>query len=270
VSPSGEVARGGNDGDVLLAARDLAVGYHAPILRNVDVTIRRGDCVALVGANGSGKTTLFRTLLAILPPLAGTITYGAGANAPAMGRQATTETARPSDGGDRRRPTLGYVPQRDSIDTTLPLTVLEIVRMGAYRRWQPFGGAATRRRARVAAALATVGATGWERRLLTELSGGERQRVLIARALIADPDLLFLDEPTTGIDLASEAAIYADVERCRAAGLGILMVSHDLEGLCRVATRALVIRDGRIVELTGAPLDPERVRVALGGRLPGV
>jgi len=263
VTPPAAPARSDHDREVLLAARGLAVGYDAPILRNVDVTVHRGDCLALVGANGSGKTTLFRTLLGILPPLAGRIVYGPAA-------AAETSTPPILRGGAAGAPTLGYVPQRDSIDTTLPLTVLEVVRMGAYRYWRPFGGAAAGTTARVGAALATVGATGWERRLLTELSGGERQRVLIARALMADPDLLFLDEPTTGIDLASEAAIYAEVERCRAAGLGILMVSHDLEGLCRVATRALVIHDGRLIELEGAPLAPGRVREALGGRLPSV
>jgi ABC-type Mn2+/Zn2+ transport system ATPase subunit len=121
-------------------------------------------------------------------------------------------------------------------------------------------------RARVVAELAKVGATGWERRVLGELSGGQRQRVLIARALIADPDLLLLDEPTTGIDFASEEAIFGEVRRACGEGLGVVMVSHDLGRLGEVATRALGIRKGRLVEI---PVDqlgaPEAIRALLAG-----
>jgi ABC-type Mn2+/Zn2+ transport system ATPase subunit len=219
-----------NAGDVLLTARRLDVGYGAsPILAAVDLTIRRGECIAVVGANGSGKTTLFRTLAGIIAPLGGSIEF--------------------HDTAGGARPMLGYVPQRDQLDTVFPLTVAEIVRLGAYRRWHPFGTIAEAGAEHVAAALAKVGASGWERRTVAELSGGQRQRVLIARALIAEPDLLFLDEPTTGIDRASEEIVNAELRRCRSAGLGILMVSHDLVGLTQVATRALVVENARLTEV---------------------
>ncbi len=225
--------------ETLLVARSLTVGYGGtPVLRGVELEVRRHECIALVGANGSGKTTLFRTLLHILPPLAGEIAY-------------------------RSSGALGYVPQRDQLDTLIPLTVAEVVRMGAYRRWRPFQPLPA---SRIATVLAKVGGTGWERRVLGELSGGERQRVLIARALIAEPDLLLLDEPTTGIDAASEAAIFGELKRCRAAGLGIVMVSHDLAGLGQVATRALVIRGGRVEEVPVEYLDtPDAMRALLSG-----
>jgi ABC-type Mn2+/Zn2+ transport system ATPase subunit len=229
--------------DVLLKTRRLTVGHGGhPVVSDVNLVLRRGECVALIGPNGSGKTTLFRTLLGILPPLAGEIHYA----------------------GARRRPPLGYVPQRDKLDALFPLTVAEVVHMGAFRAWQPLASHADR--ARVAATLAAVGATGWERRVLAELSGGERQRVLIARALMSDPDLLLLDEPTTGIDAASEQAIFGEVDRCRAAGLGILMVSHDVPSLVRIASRALLIRAGRVVDVPAAELlAPERMRELLRG-----
>ena len=221
-------------GDVLLEARGLAVGYGGvTVLRDVDVAIRRGECVAVVGPNGSGKTTLFRTLAGIIRPLGGTIRTAGRA--------------------------IGYVPQRDQLDAMFPLTVAEIVRMGAYRRWHPFGTPPDARPRAVAEALAKVGATGWERRTLAELSGGQRQRVLIARALVTRSELLFLDEPTTGIDAASEAAIAAELRCCRAAGIGILVVTHDLPGLADVATRALVVEGGRVAERTvGELLGVER------------
>lgn len=220
-----------SDHDVLLAARGVAVGYGAvTILAGVDLTIRAGECVALVGANGSGKTTLFRTLVGILKPLAGAITWHS-ARAPG------------------HRPVVGYVPQRDQLDTVFPLTVAEIVRMGAHRAWHPLGRIAEAGPSRVAAALAKVGAEGWERRTLAELSGGQRQRVLIARALMSSPELLFLDEPTTGIDRASEDVINAELRRCRAEGIGILMVSHDLPGLVQVATRALLVERGTLADV---------------------
>jgi len=233
--------------DVLLEAHGLSVGYagHA-ILRGLDLVLRRGECVALVGANGSGKTTLFRTLLGILPPVAGEIRYGGNA--------------------DGRRPALGYVPQRDQLDPIFPLTVEDVVRMGGYRRWRPFSTTTAADRSRVAAALEAVGGATWRHRLLRELSGGQRQRVLIARALVAEPDLLLLDEPTTGIDAASEEAIYREVDRCRASGLGILMVSHDLAALVRVASRALLIAAGRLVDVPATELlVPERMRELLRG-----
>ena len=234
--------------ETLLRAVDLAVGYLGrPVLSGLHLTIRRGECVALVGPNGSGKTTLFRTLLGILPVLAGEIRYGG-----ASGR-----------GG---RPALGYVPQRDQLDAIFPLTVAEVVRMGAYRRWRPFLPLRSVGRERVAAALAKVGAKGWEKRVVSELSGGQRQRVLIARALMAEPDMLLLDEPTSGIDMASEEAIFAEVNQCREDGLGILMVSHDLVGLARVATRVVLVRDGGLVETTAEELlIPDRLRDLMRG-----
>src|SRR3970282_735385 len=133
--------------ETLLTVDDLSVGFPGtPVLHNVHLTARRGECGALVGANGSGKTTLLRTLLGILPPLAGEIRYAGG-------------TAR------HVRPALGYVPQRDQLDATFPLTVAEAVRMGAYRRWRPLLPVPEARAERVAAALEKVGARGWERRL---------------------------------------------------------------------------------------------------------
>lgn len=227
---------------VLVALERVTVGYRAAaVLRDVSLAIRAGECVALLGPNGSGKTTLFKTILGILPPLSGTV-----------------RRARP----DLR---LGYVPQRERLDATFPVTVAEVVRMGAYRRWRPLLPLSGTSHEDVAAALARVGATGWEKRLFGELSGGERQRVLIARALVSAPDLLLLDEPTTGVDLATELAIVRVVRELLASGLAVVMVSHNLGTVEQVASRVVWVRRGDLV--SGAPSDlltAEAVRRMLG------
>jgi ABC-type Mn2+/Zn2+ transport system ATPase subunit len=216
------------DGGVLVTLEGVTVGYRgAPVLRDVSLSIARGECVALLGPNGSGKTTLFKTILGILAPLAGTV------------RRA---------GPDLR---LGYVPQRETLDSSFPVTVAEVVRMGGYRRLRPFLPLPDASREVVAAALARVGAAGWEKRLFGQLSGGERQRVLIARALVSRPALLLLDEPTTGVDLATEVAIVGLVRELVAAGLAIVTVSHNLSTVEQVASRVVWVRSGALV--SGSP-----------------
>ena len=197
--------------------------------------------MALLGPNGSGKTTLFKTLLGILPPLAGTVRRSA-----------------------EHPPRFGYVPQRERLDAIFPVTVREVVRMGAYRRLRPFAPLPEASHERVAGALARVGASGWESRLLSELSGGQRQRVLIARALVSQPTVLLLDEPTTGVDLATELAVIELVRQLRAAGLAIVMVSHNLRTVEQVADRVAWVHHGAIE--TGCAKDmltPERIREML-------
>jgi ABC-type Mn2+/Zn2+ transport system ATPase subunit len=201
----------------------VSVGYKGSVvLRDVSLAIRRGECVALLGANGSGKTTLFKTIIGILAPLSGTI------------RRAAPDLR------------LGYVPQRERLEASFPITVAEVVRMGGYRRLRPFLPLAEATRDSVAAALGRVGSAGWEKRLFGELSGGERQRVLIARALVSRPDLLLLDEPTTGVDLTTEQAIVDLVKELLAAGLSIVMVSHNLATVERVASRVVWVHRGEL------------------------
>jgi len=201
----------------------VRVGYKGSVvLEDVSLTVGAGECVALLGPNGSGKTTLFKTMIGILPPLSGTM--------------------RRSDPDLR----LGYVPQRERLDAIFPVTVAEVVRMGGHRRVRPFLPLPEASREIVADALARVGSAGWERRLFAELSGGERQRVLIARALVSKPDLLLLDEPTTGVDLATEHAIIDLVRELIASGLAIVMVSHNLGTVERVASRVVWVHHGRL------------------------
>jgi ABC-type Mn2+/Zn2+ transport system ATPase subunit len=250
VDPRGPAVEAFGEPGALLALDDLAVGYDgSAILRHVSLSISAGECIALLGPNGSGKTTLFKTLLGILPPIAGAVRSRAD-----------------------RPPRFGYVPQRERLDSIFPVTVREVVRMGAYRRLRPFAPLPEASQEVVANALQRVGAKGWESRVLSELSGGERQRVLIARALVSRPTVLLLDEPTTGVDLATEHAVIRLVKELLSSGLAVVMVSHNLRTIEQVASRVIWLHNGAVESGSAADmLAPERIREMLtpqatGGR----
>jgi manganese/iron transport system ATP-binding protein len=150
-------------------------------------------------------------------------------------------------GFDRTKSPLGYVPQRESLDPTFPLTVLEVVIMGTYARLSPWRrvGRAERRLAREA--LAMVGLEPLADQRFAALSGGQRQRALIARALAAEPSFLLLDEPTAGVDAEATAAIMAVLGRLnRDEGLTVLLVTHQLRVLQGLATSAFWVQSGRV------------------------
>jgi zinc transport system ATP-binding protein len=203
-------------GDLIEAqAITVRIGRHE-LLSAVDLTVRAGEIVSLIGPNGAGKTTLIRVLLAVL---------------------------KPTDGVVRRRPGLriGYVPQRLHLDPVLPLMV---------ERFMTIGHAA--RRGALEETLAEVGAGHLRRAMMHELSGGEFQRVVLARALLREPDLLILDEPGQGLDFSGQLETYAliaqirDRRRC-----GVLLVSHDLHIVMAATDRVLCLN--RHVCCSGRP-----------------
>lgn len=192
-----------------------------PVLVDVDLAIERGERLAMIGPNGGGKTTMLRLLLGLLEPDAGTIEVLGG---------------RPAQVLDR----LAYVPQHAAIDVSVPASVLDVVLMGRLRQ-SPWGLRFGRReRLRAAAALDRVGLSPLASRPLRELSGGQCQRVLIARALIAEPELLLLDEPTTAVDADNEATILASLQDL--GDVTVILVSHDLELVGRYCNRAVQVQ----------------------------
>jgi zinc transport system ATP-binding protein len=190
------------------------------VLAGLSLALPAGTIHALVGRNGAGKTTLVRALL-------GEVELDGSIRLRAVGR-------------------IGYVPQRFEPDRTVALTVAEFLAASRQRRPVCFG-VTSAAHARVAAALATVGLAGFERRLLAELSGGELRRVLLAHALEPRPDLLLLDEPTEGLDRESLARVDALLRAARAVGTTILLATHDRELVARLAD-AVTALDGQ-----GAP-----------------
>lgn len=215
--------------DILISARALAVARSGrTILSDVDLDIAAGEIVTIIGPNGAGKTTLVRALLG-------------------LERLDEGEVQR------RRGLTIGYVPQRFDIDRTLPMTVARFLALGEGARGN-----------RIAAVLEEVGASRVANQQLGELSGGELQRVLLARALLNDPDLLVLDEPVRGVDYVGEAELYTLIGKLRdARGLGVLLISHDLHIVMGKSDRVICLN--RHVCCSGVPetvaQHPEYVRL---------
>lgn len=201
----------------LLRLDAVSLGYGGePILFFLDLEVRRGELLALVGRNGSGKSTLLAALLGTLPPLEG-----------------------------RRvgEPRFGYAPQRGELDPVFPFLSEEVVGMGLVGRGRR---SREERRAKVASALATAGLTEQARVAFRDLSGGQRQRAMIARALVSEPEVLVLDEPTNDLDVQGQAEVVALLRRLHAGGTTLVVVSHDLELVRSVADRVGVLRNRQL------------------------
>ena len=206
------------DRDILLACRDASLGYeHRALLEHLTFTVRAGDYLCVVGENGSGKTTLMKSLLGLLPPLAGTI------DCPAQ-----------------RAGAIGYLPQQTSAQRDFPATVSEVVLSGfANKRGLHFFYSAAEK----SAALMNMGKLGvleLQNRCYRELSGGQQQRVLLARALCAADRLLILDEPVTGLDPVATGELYNLIKLVNLCNdITVIMVTHDIDAALRYATHVL-------------------------------
>lgn len=239
---------------VLARVTDLRIGFPgqaAAAVDGVDLTVHAGECVALVGESGSGKSLTARALLGLLPPSA----IVSHAELQLRGRDGLLSPAPPR--GHRawnalRGAHLALVPQ-DALGGLDPLRRIEHEVGDALRLHRLAAGAA--RRTRVLDALTAAGMPEPERRLrqrADELSGGLRQRALVASALIAAPECIVADEPTTALDAAHRGRVLTELRRRVDAGAGALLITHDLESVRGIADRVLVMRHGRIVE-SGLP-----------------
>jgi zinc transport system ATP-binding protein len=223
----------------VLEARDLTLGYRgAPVLRGLQWRVHAGESWFLLGPNGAGKTTLLRAVLGLLEPISGVLHRH-----PELASLGNT----------------GFVPQRSHTNPTLPTTIREFVALGAV---------GIPRRARDASALAwaleRVGLRGMAARDLRALSGGQRQRALVARALVRRPRHLVLDEPTEGLDVASEEAFLETLDTLRREEhLTLLFVTHKLRTAARYASHvALFTPDGVRTGERDAVLQPGDLEAA--------
>jgi ABC-type Mn2+/Zn2+ transport system ATPase subunit len=206
----------------LVRFEHVTLGYgDRTILSDLTFDLLEGDFLGLVGPNGAGKTTILRAILGTLQPKEGTLW-----RAPAL--------------------RFGYVPQRDQVDYNFPLNVLDVVLMGRYDRIGLGRRPRAADRERALAALDHVGIRDLAEQPLTDLSGGQKQRTLIARALVGDPNVLVLDEPTNGMDLVATTQILGLVrELHEQRGITVLMVSHALNEVANYVERiALVVGGG--------------------------
>ena len=213
----------------VLVADDVSVERGGlPVLRGVSLSVSPGEVVALLGGNGSGKSTLVRALLGLLPLRRGSIEL--------FGRPVAR-----FHGWSR----VGYVPQRSTVNLSRA-KVKEVVAAGRLSRRKPFVPAGRDDRAAVQRALEVVGMADRAGDHLSELSGGQQQRVLIARALAGEPDLLVLDEPNAGVDLAHQRVLAEILGGLVAAGTAVVVVLHEVGPLADLVDRAVLLEGGRV------------------------
>jgi zinc transport system ATP-binding protein len=217
----------------------FAYEHGALVLRDVDLTVERGEFVAIAGPNGGGKTTLLRLILGLEQPTAGRVQVAL----------------------DRK----GYLPQRAQTSIDAPLTVRELVGAGRVARSRLLGPLGRGDREAVREAIERVGLTAQADRRLTTLSGGQQQRAFIAKALAGDPELLALDEPTTGVDVEAQEAVAGLLQQLGAElGMTILYVSHEFGAVEHFVERIVLVRerivfDGAPAALPGVWHDPSHV-----------
>lgn len=197
----------------IIEVEDVTVMRHDMlVLDHVSLSVRAGTFTAILGPNGAGKTTLLKAIVGLVKPDSGQVRV--------MGV--------PVERLGAARAKLGYVPQVLTIDLSFPITVFDMVLMGMYGRIGVGKRATPADRDATLAALEKVGIADLKDRPIRRLSGGQRQRAFIARALANDPDLLMLDEPTTGVDIATTGSLYTLLRDLRTEGKTIVLVSHDI------------------------------------------
>jgi manganese/zinc/iron transport system ATP- binding protein len=229
---------------------DLTVAYHEkPVLWDVDLDVPPGVLMAVVGPNGAGKTTMIKSILGLIKPAAGQVLiYG-----------------KPYQ---EQRKLVGYVPQRGSVDWDFPTSVLDVVTMGTYGSlgWIRRPGRSELEQAR--GALEQVGMQSFAQRQISQLSGGQQQRVFLARALVQDAQVYFMDEPFQGVDATTERAIVSLLQALRAAGKTVVVVHHDLQTVPEYFDWVTLINVRRIASGPVKEVFTEKnLRLTYGGRV---
>jgi manganese/iron transport system ATP-binding protein len=221
---------------------------NAPALDDITFQLMRGERIAIVGPNGAGKSTLFKLIAGIMAPTTGEVkVYGYGASGHIC---------------------VGYVPQRTQVDLNFPVTVADVVMMGRVAKLGLFRHAGRADWRLVHDSLERVGMTALAGRQIGELSGGQQQRVFIARAIVQEAELLLMDEPLNGLDVPSQEAIFEIVDHLRAAGMTVLVSTHDLHLAADRFDRLMLLKHRLLGLGTGAQvLTPANLRIAYGAQM---
>lgn len=226
-------------GDAVLSASSLAVGHGAcAVLRGVDLDVRAGEVVAVIGRNGAGKSTLLRTLAGLLPPIEGRVAVS-GADLASLPHR-------------ERAKRIAWLAQEPS--PAPAATALQTVLLGGFARRSRFAFDGPDERAAAASALARADAADLASRRIDRISGGERQRVFLARAIFQGGLALVCDEPTAHLDLPHQAAVFALLRRTAAEGRAVVVSTHDLDLAGTRADRVALLGSGRVLAL-GRPAD---------------
>lgn len=212
----------------LIELQDVSFNYpgNEEIISHVTLDVHQGDYLGIIGPNGGGKTTLLKIMLGLLKPTSGTVTLF---NKPIKQFNAWSK--------------IGYVPQKAvRFDSQFPITVKEVVAMGRYALKGLLRQLTPTDEKHIAQALTEVDMWDFRDHLLSDLSGGQQQRVFIARALSSQPEIIFLDEPTTGVDVSAQKQFYALLKRLnRELHKTLILVSHDIEVVTRDTTELACI-----------------------------
>lgn len=236
-----EPAQGRDTGSTVFSAKNASIGYsQTPVLTGITLSLSPGHALALIGPNGSGKTTLMRALLGSAQVISG-------------------EVSCPLD-------FLGYVPQNSDIDLSFPINVRQVVEMGMYPKTKLLRPLSREQKEAVSAALEQIGLVERARERFGTLSGGQRQRVLVARALVAKPRMVLLDEPFNGLDEPNREALLSLINQAKAQGTAFMISTHDYRVATEVCDESLIVA-GRQVAYgpTSEVFRPEIINEAFGG-----
>ena len=210
----------------LIEIKNLSAGYDSrTVLRNVNLTVYDRDFLGIIGPNGGGKTTLIKCILGLLKPTAGEILYSDKRFVTSDKQGSAAQ--RPALTANRSVLKMGYLPQYNSIDRKFPITVEEVILSGLSSQKSLISRFTATHREKARQVIARMGLEGLEKRAIGALSGGQLQRALLGRAIISDPALVVLDEPSTYIDKRFEARLYellAEINH----DCAIILVSHDI------------------------------------------
>lgn len=200
-----------NDLDYIIKVEDMTVAYGAkPVLWDIDLDIPKAVLMAIVGPNGAGKSTLIKAMLDLIKPVSGNVLFN-------------------GESYKTHRKHIGYVPQSGSVDWDFPANVLDVVLMGRYGELGWFKRPGKKDKELALEALEKVGMKKFSNRQISQLSGGQQQRIFLARALVQDADIYFMDEPFKGVDAKTEVAIVNLLKGLKDRGKTLIVVHHDIQ-----------------------------------------